>query len=193
MVEKIEINLIPQEYRVQTRRFTIKKDILIPIAISSVLILAMALWNGFLVSRINSEQAATAKIVQEINDNAHVQIEIESLGREKIAMADKITGLKQINVIRDKWVRLMELYCREVPANTWLTQLQEVESIIKVKGVTMAFGEVGQFMVQLSNNDIVNTVSLHDVKRSGNGNTMSFSIDQELSSSMLSSKPDATN
>ncbi len=108
-------------------------------------------------------------------------------------MADKITGLKQINVIRDKWVRLMELYCREVPANTWLTQLEEVDSIIKIKGVTMAFGEVGQFMVQLSNSDIVNTVSLHDVKRSGNGNTMSFSIDQELSSSMLSSKPAETN
>jgi len=192
MVEKIEINLIPQEYRVQTRRFTIKKDILIPIGFSSILILSMAMWNAFLVGRINSEKAETAKIVQEINENAHVQIEIASLGREQTAMETKIAGLKQISVVRDKSIRIMELYCREIPNNTWLTSLKESGNTIQVKGVTMAFGEVGQFMVQLSNNDIVNTVSLHDVKRSGVGNTMSFSIDQELSASMLSSKPAAT-
>lgn len=187
MVEKIEINLIPHEYRVRTRRFTIKKDVLIPIVISGVLISTMAMWNTVLKSRIRSVQQETTVIENKIRKFASVKREIEKLGQEQAAMETKIAGLKQINVVRDKWVRLLELYCREIPNNTWLTQLTESGSTIKVKGETNAFGEVGQFMVQLMDDSLVNSVKLVEVKGKGvSGKTHTFSIEQGLAASMIS-------
>lgn len=192
MVEKIEINLIPHEYRVRTRRFTIKKDVLIPIAISAVLIFAMALWNTILTEQIKVVQKETSRIEGEIRAFAPVKREIEKLGQEQRAMETKIAGLKQINVVRDKWVRLFELYCREIPANSWLTSIEDNGANVKIKGETSAFGEVGQFMVQLMDDSLVNSVSLIEVKGKGQlGKTHTFTIDQSLSASMLTVKPAA--
>ncbi len=186
MLERIEINLIPHEYRVKTRRFTIKKDILIPIVISGVLITVMGVWNSVLTGQIKSVQTETSRIETDIKAFAPVKREIEKLGKEQRTMETKIAGLKQINVVRDKWVRLFELYCREIPANSWLTQLTESGSTIKIKGETNAFGEVGQFMVQLSGDSCVSSVKLLEVKGKGSaGKTHSFSINQGLSASMI--------
>ncbi len=187
MVEKIEINLIPHEYRVRTRRFTIKKDILIPIVISGVLISTMLVWNTILTGRIRSVETETVRIENEIKAYAPVKREIQKLGDEQRAMEAKISGLKQISIVRDKWVRLLELYCREIPENSWITQLTENNSIIKIKGETNAFGEVGQFMVRLMNDSLVSSVKLVEVK--GKGSLVkphTFSIDQGLSPSMIS-------
>ncbi len=187
MVEKIEINLIPHEYRVRTRRFTIKKDILIPIVISGVLISTMLMWNTILTGRIRSVETETIRLENEIKAYASVKREIQKLGDEQRAMEAKISGLKQINIVRDKWVRLLELYCREIPENSWITQLTENNSMIKIKGETNAFGEVGQFMVRLMNDTLVSSVKLVEVKGKGSFvKPHTFSIDQGLSPSMIS-------
>ncbi len=186
MVEKIEINLIPHEYRVRTRRFTIKKDILIPIVISGVLIGAMGMWNTILTGRINSVHEDTGRIENEIKAFAPVKREIEKLGQEQRTMETKIAGLKQINIVRDKWVRLFELYCKVIPANSWLTQITENGATINIKGETNAFGEVGQLMVQLSSDSSVSSVKLLEVKGKGaTGKSHTFAIDQGLDASMI--------
>ncbi len=186
MVEKIEINLIPHEYRVRTRKFTIKKDVLIPVVISSVMITAMIMWNTILVGSVKKAEHETTNIESQIAANGTIKKEIEDLGVEQQAMERKITGLKQISVVRDKWVRLLELYCTELPANSWITEIAEEGSSVKITGETMAFGEVGQFMVQLMNNPLVSSVSLVEVKgKDATGSLLTFTVNQGLHASML--------
>ncbi len=190
MVEKIEINLIPHEYRVRSKRFTIKKDVLIPVVISGVLITTAVMWNAILVGRIKNAESATARIESEIAANSTIKQEIENLEVEQQAMERKIAGLKQVSVVRDKWVRLLELYCMEIPENSWLTEIKEEGPSVKITGETMAFGEVGQFMVQLMNNPLVSSVSLVEVKgKDATGSLLTFTINQGLHASMLPKTP----
>lgn len=186
MVEKIEINLIPHEYRVRTRKFTIKKDVLIPVVIAGAMITTMILWNTILVGSIKKAEYETKKIETQISANGTIKKEIEDLGVEQQAMERKIAGLQQISVVRDKWVRLLELYCVELPENSWLTEIIEEGTSVKITGETMAFGEVGQFMVQLMNNPLVSSVSLVEVKgKDAIGSVLTFTINQGLHASML--------
>lgn len=194
MVEKIEINLIPHEYRVRNRRFTIKKDVLIPVLISGGLISVMLLWNTILLGSIKKAEFDTANLESQIQANGSIKKEIEDLGVEQQAMERKLAGLKRVSasVIRDKWVRLLELYCSELPENSWLTEITEDGANIKVTGETMAFGEVGQFMVQLMNNPLVSSVNLVEVKgKDATGSELTFTINQGLQPSMLPLTPPA--
>lgn len=186
MVERIEINLIPQEYRVRTKKFQIKKDILVPIIVSTVLISASLIWNAVLEGQIKSVKTQISKIEREIRKYDAVKREITRLGKEQKAMENKIAGLEQINVVRDKWVRLLELYAKTIPSNTWLTNITEAGSSVSIFGESNAFGEVGEFMVKLSEDSLVNGVNLLEVRGKGaKAKSYTFKITQELSPALL--------
>jgi len=194
MVEKIEINLIPHEYRVRSRRFTIKKDVLIPVVISVSLIVSTVMINTILLGSIKKTEMDISSIEGQISANSTIQKEIDDLGVQQQAMERKIAGLKQISVVRDKWVRLLELYCVELPSNSWITEIKEEGASVKITGSTMAFGEVGQFMVQLMNNSLVSSVSLVEVKgKDATGSLLDFTINQGLTPSMLTTTPPAVS
>ena len=66
MVEKIEVNLIPAEYRIHNTSFVIKKEILIPSIITAVLITISLGWVNILDKNIAAKDAIIAAQAKEI-------------------------------------------------------------------------------------------------------------------------------
>ncbi len=66
MVEKIEVNLIPAEYRIHNTSFVIKKEILIPSIITAILIVVSLTWVNILDKNIATKDALIAKQAREI-------------------------------------------------------------------------------------------------------------------------------
>ncbi len=197
MVEKIEVNLIPSEYRVHQKRFKIKNEVLIPVLISTLLISGSFGWFKFLEKRKALLTTEIAAIESEIRANKHIQVEIENLRKKKNSMQAKIKGLKSINVNRDKWVRLFELYCKELPKNSWITDITETpngnSSQVTLKGMTEAFGEVGQYIARLVKEDALSSVKLVEIRDKGkDGKMLAFEIQQQLAASPENNNSTAT-
>lgn len=177
MVEKIEVNLIPVEYRVHQKRFVIKKEVLVSSIISSILVLGVLGWGSFINGRIKTVKRETIKIEAEIRRNKPIQDEIHNLQAKQKSMLAKVNGLKEIVVDREIWIRLFEEFSREVPTNTWLTSIKDSDGVLTLSGVTEAFGEVGQFMARLVESPRFDDVKLLEIKDAGNsGDRLTFSI-----------------
>jgi Tfp pilus assembly protein PilN len=179
MVEKIEINLIPAEYVVREKKFSINLSIFIPVIISLGLICLALIWLNMLNMQAEKEKINIANLDREIEVNKTIQQEIKVLEQKQNEMQVKVTGLKSINVNRAKWVDAFELYADIIPENTWLTAIEEdsTTGIIKVSGMTEADAEVGQFMNRLFDSPSIVGVNLVEMKDAGrSGHLKSFAI-----------------
>lgn len=178
MVEKIEINLIPAEYVVRDRKFTINLSLFVPVLISLGLIAIAMIWLNILNSQIEHENVKIANIEREINVNKAIQEEINALEAKQKEMQTKVAGLKSINVNRAKWVSAFELYADILPLNSWFTNIEEdsTTGFIKVSGVTEADAEVGLLMNRLFDSPMVEGVNLVEMKDVNNKNGLQKSF-----------------
>jgi len=178
MVEKIEINLIPAEYVVRERKFSINLSLFVPILISLGLISASLIWLNMLNSSVKHEKVKITNIEREIAANKIIQEEINALEAKQRAMQTKVIGLKSINVNRAKWVNALELYADILPLNSWLTNIEEdsTTGVIKVSGITEADAEVGLLMNRLFGSPKVEGVNLVEMKDVNNKNGLQKSF-----------------
>ena len=178
MVEKIEINLIPAEYVVREKHFSINLSIIIPILISLGLIGITMIWLNAVSLQIAHERVNISNLEREIEVNKTIQEEIRTLEKQQAEMQVKVAGLKSINVNRAKWVNAFELYAYVLPENTWLTSIEETDDgAITINGMTEADAEVGQIMNRLSASPLVTGVSLVEIRDAGrNGELKNFTI-----------------
>ena len=178
MVEKIEINLIPAEYVVREKHFSINLSILIPVLISLGLICAAMIWLNIINSQIAQERVNIANLEREIEVNRTIQTEIRTLEGRQAEMRTKVEALKSINVNRAKWVDAFELYAEILPENTWLTSIEEAEGgLITINGMTEADAEVGLLMNRLSASPLVSNVNLVEIRDAGrHGELKNFTI-----------------
>ncbi|MGM0462390.1 MAG: PilN domain-containing protein [Fibrobacterota bacterium] len=124
MVEKIEINLIPNEYRVYRRKLKLPKDMLISIFISLGLILIPLMIWAWQVNARNNLESQIAEVSRRIEDEREVEQKIESLKEKREEALAMLNGLSSIPLDHGEWITLLELYCREIPPNTWLTDIE---------------------------------------------------------------------
>lgn len=180
MVQKININLIPAEYRVYQKRFVIKREIFYPAIFSVLLVLAMFAWSSMLLRQTESVTKNIARIEMEIEANKPVQSEIKQLQDRQALMRTKVVGLKTIDVDRSRWVQFLQLFAKDLPKNSWIEKIEEKENSVTITGVTEAFAEVGQFMARLTDSPMnVAGIELLHVKDKGkNGELLEFVIKQ---------------
>jgi len=178
MVERIEINLIPAEYVVREKHFSINLSIIIPILISLGLIITAIIWLNAVNSRVAQEKVNISNLEREIEVNKTIQAEIKTLEQKQAEMQIKVEGLKSINVNRAKWINALELYAYVLPENSWLTSIEEAENgMITINGMTEADAEVGQLMNRLSASPLVTNINLVEIRDAGrNGLQKSFTI-----------------
>jgi len=182
MIEKIEINLIPAEYVIREKHFSINLSILIPVLVCLTFILSAWLWLTIVNSQIVRENEEIANMKRKIEVNKNIEEDIEKLKKLQGEMQVKVDALKSINVNRAKWIEALELYADIMPENTWLTGIEEADNgMITVNGITEADAEVGQFMNRLFNSPLVSGVNLLELKDAGkNGLQKSFTIQHSL-------------
>jgi len=180
MIERIEINLLPAEYRVHRRAIRIQRELLYPALF--VAILWMVLWwlTISISSQITEKQQNISQIEDSIRKNQHIKAEIERLKTDRKTIGDKIIALERISVNKEKWVRLMEIFCGRIPRYTWLGSLEERSAQsppqIVIRGSTFSFPEVANFMTRLAESEFITAVDLSTIEQTSQTQDKSFSF-----------------
>ncbi|MCL2182956.1 MAG: PilN domain-containing protein [Chitinispirillia bacterium] len=170
MIERIEINLLPSEYRLRPRGIAIPRTVIYPAVVILILAVCAAgitIWQGEEISNLNGEIAA---INAEIEANKGLQKELNELRQNKTVTEGKIAALKQISVDREKWVRLLEMLSDALPVYTWLMSVRndtpegQPERLL-IEARTYSFPEVAHYMSRLEGHELIDHVALEGVEQ----------------------------
>lgn len=168
MIERIEINLLPAEYRVHRKKFQVKREAAYPLLIAGVIALSLSLVSIGMQNSIRTNRNQIKAVEQSIEQNQPIQNEINRLRNDKQTIEGKIRGLELIDVNREKWVRLMEEVSNRLPEYTWLTSLKEEQRtppVIHIEGHTYSFPEVANFMSNLNDCPYILTIDLSQIEQ----------------------------
>jgi Tfp pilus assembly protein PilN len=167
MVERIEINLLPAEYRVHKRGIRISRDVFYPVFILLALALFLISFTFALNAEIKRLNTDIVNVDAMIKANGYIKEQIARLKGDRAVIQEKIVALERINVNREKWVRLMEIMCQRLPDFTWVVSIDEraqTPPVLVVEGRTLSFPEVANFMSQLSSSVYIRSVDLSSIE-----------------------------
>ncbi|MBN1604668.1 MAG: PilN domain-containing protein [Chitinispirillaceae bacterium] len=168
MIERIEINLLPAEYRVHKRSFKLKREVVYPLLGAAIIGVGLLSWTVTLQSSISQYNNEIRTIKQQISLNKPIQNEINKLREDKITIQEKIRALERISINREKWVRLMEELSQRLPDYTWILSVREDGStppILHIEGRTFSFPEVANYMSSLKESVYVTSVDLSNIEQ----------------------------
>lgn len=168
MVERIEINLLPAEYRVHRRNFRIEREVVYPLIIMVLTCLGLMFWSINIENTKGICENEIKVLEQQIAINRPIHEEIKKLRSDQLLIGEKIRALERISVNREKWVRLMEELSNRLPEYTWLISIKEENStppVIHIEGRTYSFPEVANYMSQLKESEYVNSVDLSRIEQ----------------------------
>ncbi len=168
MIERIEINLLPAEYRIHRKKIQLKRENIYPVIIAGVIALTLSLISIYIQNSIRINRNLIKAVDQSIKQNRPIQNEINQLRNDKQTIEGKIRGLELIDVNREKWVRLLEEVSNRLPEYTWLTSLKEEQGpppAIHIEGRTYSFPEVANFMSNLKECLYISSVDLSQIEQ----------------------------
>ncbi|MCL2689321.1 MAG: PilN domain-containing protein [Chitinispirillia bacterium] len=171
MIDRIEINLLPAEYRVHRRNLKLPRSLVYPIVGLVLLIFGAASVSIYMQNRAAALEDEIASIEREIQANKHIQAEINKLRRDKLEVEQKIRALERINVNREKWVRLMEVFSGSLPSYSWLVAIREEAGaagkppVVRIDARTYSFHEVASYMSKLEQSEFVTSVELAEIEQ----------------------------
>jgi Tfp pilus assembly protein PilN len=166
MIERIEINLLPAEYRVHRRNLKLSRSTVYPVLGLAVLIFCAASISIYMQNRVSSLEDEIASLDREIKANAHIQVEINKLRADKREVELKILALERISVNREKWVRLMEIFSGSLPPHSWLMSIrEEAETTVRIDARTYSFHEVASYMSRLEQSEFITAVELREIEQ----------------------------
>jgi Tfp pilus assembly protein PilN len=167
MIERVEINLLPAEYRVHTRGVRVSREVFYPILVLLIVFFVVIGYTLGLRSQIDQRNKDIANVESMIKANSYIREQITKLKADRAGIEEKIVALERINVNREKWVRLMEIMCQRLPDFTWLVSIDEKSQtppVLVVDGRTMSFPEVANFMSRLSESNYIRSVDLSGIE-----------------------------
>jgi Tfp pilus assembly protein PilN len=168
MIERIEINLLPAEYRIHRKRFQIKREVAYSFLAAGIIALGLTLFTVGLQNSIWTSRNDLKVVSQNIDQNRPIQNEINRLREDQRIIQEKIRGLELIDVNREKWVRLMEELSNRLPEYTWLVSVKEETSsppLLHLEGRTFSFPDVASFMSNLKDCVFIASVDLSQIEQ----------------------------
>jgi Tfp pilus assembly protein PilN len=168
MIERIEINLLPAEYRFHKKRFRIHREMIYPLLGVILTGVVLVFWTLFQENSISYNNGQISFLTQQIEQNRPIQNEINMLRSDKMAIQEKIRALERISVSREKWVKLMEELCGRLPQYTWLLSVKEentIPPVLSIEGRTYSFPEVANYMSNLKESKYISSVGLTDIEQ----------------------------
>jgi Tfp pilus assembly protein PilN len=180
MIERVEINLLPAEYRVHKRSIRLSRAIVYPLLGLVVLGFFLLSWTIGLDSQIHQIKGDLLNVNEMIRKNSSIKDQINKLRADRSVIQEKIVALERINVNREKWVRLMEILCQRIPDFTWIVSVDEKDQnppVLALEGRTLSFPEVANFMSRLSESEFIRGVDLASIEETKDAlKTFRFSI-----------------
>jgi Tfp pilus assembly protein PilN len=172
MIDRVEINLLPAEYRVHKRGIRVSRAIVYPSLGLVVLGFFLLSWTLGLDSQIHQIRGDILNVDDMIKKNGFIKDEINRLRADRAVIQEKIVALERINVNREKWVRLMEILCQRIPDFTWIVSVDEKgqnPQVLAIEGRTLSFPEVANFMSRLSESEFIRGVDLSSIEETNEG------------------------
>jgi Tfp pilus assembly protein PilN len=176
MIERIEINLLPAEYRFHKKTIKLQREIVYPVLGVLFAAFILALYSFNMDGQIAQLRADIVRTEESFKKNKPIKDEITRLKDNKKIVGGKIVALERITVDRGKWVRLMEIFCQRLPDFTWLISCEEKDANILIEGRTFSFPEVANFMTRLSESNYIKAVDLSGIEQRDESKTFSFNI-----------------
>jgi len=176
MIERIEINLLPAEYRFHRKTIKLQREIVYPVLGVLLVAFGLALYTFNMESQITQLKSDILRTEESFKKNKPIKDEIARLKDNKKIVEGKIVALERITVDRGKWVRLMEIICQRLPDFTWLISCEEKDSTIVLEGRTFSFPEVANYMTRLSESNYIKAVDLSGIEQKDALKTFSFII-----------------
>jgi Tfp pilus assembly protein PilN len=167
MIDRVEINLLPAEYRVHKRGIRISRAIVYPSLGLVFLGFLLLSWTIGLDTEIGQLKGDILNVDELIRKNSYIKDQINKLRADRAVIQEKIVALERINVNREKWVRLMEILCQRVPDFTWVVSIDEKDQnppVLAIEGRTLSFPEVANFMSRLSESEFIKSVDLSSIE-----------------------------
>ncbi len=167
MIERVEINLLPAEYRVRARGVKISRDVFYPLFALFIIAAGVMAFTFGLTAQIQQRKNDIVSVDAMIKANSYIKDQIAKLKADRAGIQEKIVALERINVNREKWVRLMEIMCQRIPDFTWIVSIDEkaqTPPVLDVEGRTLSFPEVANFMSQLSESNYIRSVDLSGIE-----------------------------
>lgn len=168
MIERIEINLLPAEYRYHKKNINIQREIAYPVLALVIIVAGIILWSLNLQIRISQCHNEISTLDIQIRQNRPIQNQINKLRDDKSVIQEKIKALERISVNREKWVRLMEELSGRLPEYTWLVSIKEESStppVLHIEGRTFSFPDVANYMSILKESEFVSDVDLSSIEQ----------------------------
>ena len=159
----ISINLLPPEYRKKQKDFTWVTDrrIIWPTVAAIVAIVAVLMLQAFINETISGLSDESSRVQEEVERERPLLSKISDLEQKKGVVTTKINALKSIQVSKKRWVILFENISSVLPPNMWITSINQLgEFDMEMRGVTLDFPEVAEYMVKLEKQVSVQSVSL---------------------------------
>lgn len=176
MIERIEINLLPAEYRFHKKTIKLQREIVYPVMGVLLVAFILALYTFNMDGQITQLKDDIVRTEDSFKKNKPIKDEITRLKDNKKIVEGKIVALERITVDRGKWVRLMEIFCQRLPDFTWLISCEEKDANILMEGRTFSFPEVANFMTRLSESKYIKAVDLSGIEQKDASKTFSFVI-----------------
>jgi Tfp pilus assembly protein PilN len=168
MIEPIEINLLPVEYRVHHKKLEIKREVAYPLIGAAIISVVISLLTIGMNNSVWAYKNEVKTIQKSIDQNKPIQNQIDQLRTDKTTIQEKIKALELINVNREKWVKLMEEFSGRLPDYTWLVSIKEeitASPIIHIEGRTYSFPEVANYMSNLKECSYILSVDLSQIEK----------------------------
>lgn len=168
MIERIEINLLPAEYRFHHRKLRLPREVIYPCLVVALLFVALIFWTLFQQNSISYYNSQITLLENQINQDRPIQNEINTLKEDRKTIQEKIKALERINVNREKWVKLMEELSGRLPPYTWLIAVKEENStppLLSIEARTFAFPDVANYMSNLKESTYISTVDLTNIEQ----------------------------
>ena len=159
----ISINLLPPEFRKKQKDFTWVTDrrVIWPTVAAVVAIVAVLMLQAFIAETIGSLSSELSRVQEEVERERPLLSKISDLEQKKGVVTTKINALKSIQVSKKRWVVLFENISSVLPPNMWITSITQLcEFDMEMRGVTLDFPEVAEYMVKLEKQVSVQSVSL---------------------------------
>ena len=159
----ISINLLPPEFRKKQKDFTWVTDrrIIWPTVAAIVAIVAVLMLQAFINETISGLSNELSRVQEEVERERPLLTKISDLEQKKGVVTTKINALKSIQVSKKRWVILFENISSVLPPNMWITSINQLgEFDMEMRGVTLDFPEVAEYMVKLEKQASVQAVSL---------------------------------
>ena len=159
----ISINLLPTEFRKKQKDFswvTDRRTIWPTIGLIAAIICTTMLF-GFIDETVNGLNSELDRVRSEVQKERPLLTKISDLEKKQGIVNSKINSLKSIQVSKKRWVVLFENISSVLPPNMWITSINQIGNLdLEMKGTTLDFSEVAEYMVKLEKQVSIQSVSL---------------------------------